>query len=542
MSGVGKGISASSMAKILQFHNLKVTAVKIDPYVNVDAGTMNPTEHGEVFVLNDGYECDQDMGNYERFLDTSLTSKNYMTTGSVYLKVINKERSLGYKGKCVDVVPHVPLSIIEQIEEAGKNENADVVIIEIGGTLGEYQNILFLEAARILKNKNPDDVIYTLVSFLPTPNKIGEMKTKPTQYAVRTMQQTGLTPDIIIGRSTIAMDKKRKEKISFSCSIPKENIISAPDVSSIYDVPQIFLNEKLDQILLKKLNIQKTQKNETKIKEWNNFVKSSKKLKKEINIAIIGKYFNTGDFVLSDAYISIIEALKFSAYKNKVKVNLKWINSTVFEEKNYKKELNELKKYDGILIPGGFGKTGIEGKITAIKFIRENKIPFFGICYGLQLAAIEFARNVCGIKKATSYEIDPQSKHQIVTILPEQKKLLEAGDYGGSMRLGAYPATIKKKTLAYKIYKDENISERHRHRYELNDEYLEILQEKGLIISAFSAREKLPEIIELPTQVHPFFIATQFHPEMQARPLNTHPIFDAFIKASKKQVKYNQEK
>ncbi len=322
MSGVGKGVAASSIAKILQFHNLKTTAVKIDPYVNVDAGTMNPTEHGEVFVLDDGYECDQDMGNYERFLNTSLTRDSYMTTGSIYQKVIADERALKYKGKCVDVVPHVPLAVIEQIKAAGKKELADVVLIEIGGTLGEYQNILFLEAARILQNQEPKNVISVLVSFLPTPRKIGEMKTKPTQYAVRTMGQTGLSPDILIGRSEIPMDKKRKEKLAFSCSMKKEEIISAPDIDSIYDVPNNFLKENLDKIILKKLGFTKTKKNNLKIKEWEQFVKKTKNGKKKIKIAVVGKYFDTGDFVLSDAYISIIEALKFSAYQNNIKIEL----------------------------------------------------------------------------------------------------------------------------------------------------------------------------------------------------------------------------
>lgn len=534
MSGVGKGVAASSIAKILQFNGLKVTAVKIDPYVNVDAGTMNPTEHGEVFVLDDGHECDQDMGNYERFLNTSLSRDSYMTTGSVYLKVINKERSLGYKGKCVDVVPHVPFSIIEQIEKAGKKEEADVVLVEIGGTLGEYQNVLFLEAARMMKNKYPEDIMSILVSFLPIPTKIGEMKTKPTQYAVRTMQQTGLTPDVIIGRAVVAMDEKRKEKIAFSCSIKRECVISAPDIDSIYDVPQNFLKEKLDKIIIKKLNIEKTRTNYKKIEEWEKFVKSSKNGKKEVNIAVIGKYFDTGDFILSDAYISVIEALKFSAYKNNVKVKINWINSKNFENKNYIKELEKLKKYNGVLIPGGFGKTGIEGKIKVIEFIRKNKIPFFGICYGMQLAVIEFARNVCGIKDATSYEIDSESKSQIITILSEQKKLLEAGNFGGSMRLGAYLATLKENSLAHKLYNKLEISERHRHRYELNKKFINFLEDKGLIISGWSINNKLPEIIELEKKIHPFFIGVQFHPEMKARPLNSHPIFDGFIYACKK--------
>lgn len=537
MSGVGKGVAASSMAKILQFSGLVTTAVKIDPYVNVDAGTMNPTEHGEVFVLDDGHECDQDMGNYERFIGTSLTKDSYMTTGSIYQKVISDERALKYKGKCVDVVPHVPLAVIEQIKNAGKKEKADVVIIEIGGTLGEYQNILFLEAARILRNQESKNVLMVLVSYLPAPHKIGEMKTKPTQYAVKTMQQTGLTPDVIIGRSEHAMDAKRKEKIAFSCGIEKEGIISAPDIDSIYDVPEVFLNEGLDKLILKKLDIKNTKKNSQKIEEWSNFVKSSKNGKTKVKIAVVGKYFSTGDFVLSDAYISIIESLKYSAYANHAGIELSWISSDTFEGKKEKESLKALKKYHGVLIPGGFGKTGIEGKINAIEYIRKNNIPFFGICYGMQLASIEYARNVSGIKNATSYEVNPNGKDKVVDILPEQKEMLKRGEYGGSMRLGARDAILKKGSLAVKLYKTENISERHRHRYELSENYVEILESNGLIISGRSKDGKLPEIIELDKKVHPFYIAVQFHPEMKSRPLDPHPLFNGFIKAAKDRLK-----
>ena len=534
MSGVGKGISASSIAKILQFNNQKVTSIKIDPYVNVDAGTMNPTEHGEVFVLDDGYECDQDMGNYERFLNKSLSKDSYMTTGSIYLKVIQKERSLEYQGKCVDVVPDIPLEIISQIKKAAKKEKADIVIIEIGGTLGEYQNILFIEALRILKIQEPENVISILVSYLPTPNKIGEMKTKPTQNAIKTMRETGTNPDFIIGRSEFAIDKKRKGKLAFYSGLKEEDIISAIDVDSIYDVPENFLNQKLDKLILKKLNIKNFKENKKEITKWKDFIKNKNNPKNSVKIAVIGKYFSTGDYVLSDAYISIIEALKFSGIKEKISVKLDWIDSRDFEHKNYKEELNKLLNYDGILIPGGFGKTGIEGKIKAIEFIRKNKIPFFGICYGMQLASIEYARNVCNIKNATSYEIDSESKFKVIDVLPEQLKLLKNGNFGGSMRLGAYDAVINKNTLAYSIYKKQNISERHRHRYELSSKYIPILEKNGLIVSAFSKEKKLPEIIELPKDIHPFFIATQFHPEMKARPLNPHPIFTAFVKASLK--------
>ena len=538
MSGVGKGITASSIGKILQFHGLNVSAVKIDPYVNVDAGTMNPTEHGETFVLEDGYETDQDMGNYERFLNKSLSRTSYMTTGSIYLKVIQDERALKYKGKTVDVVPDIPLSVIKQIEEAGKKEKSDVVIVEIGGTLGEYQNILFIEAFRMMKMKKPNDVISVLVSYLPIPSKLGEMKSKPTQNAVKTMRETGgFSPDIIVGRSEKEIDEKRKEKIAFYSNLEKEAIISAPDVDSIYSVPDILLEQNLDKILLKKLKIKNKNKNQKEIKKWKNFLADKKKAensKQELKIAVVGKYFDSGEYVLSDAYISVIEALKFASYKNHTRIKLDWINSKKFEEKNGKEKLKELKKYDGVVIPGGFGTTGIEGKISVIEFVRKNKIPFLGLCYGMQLASIEFARNVVGIKDATSYEINPKAKNRVLDLMPEQREKVKRGDFGASMRLGAYPAKIKKGSLAWKIYQREEISERHRHRYELNPEFASLLEGKGLIISGKSPDGKLAEIVELNQKEHPFFLATQFHPELQARPLTSHPVFDEFIKSIKK--------
>lgn len=534
MSSVGKGITASSIGKILQFHGLNVSAVKIDPYVNVDAGTMHPTEHGETFVLDDGYETDQDMGNYERFLGKSLTRDSYMTTGSVYYKVIQKERALGYGGKCVDVVPWVPLAVIEQIESAAKKEQADVMIVEIGGTLGEYQNILFLEAARMMKIKNPKDIAFVMVSYLPVPPRVGEMKTKPTQFAVRTMLETGLMPDFIVGRSEMDMDEKRKEKLAFSCMIDPRDIISAPDLDSVYDVPNKFLEEGFDKRILEKLgvNLKKFKRNESAINDWKKFVQSSKNSKKKVKIAVVGKYFSTGKFVLSDAYVSVIEALKYSAYSLGAKAELTWVDSRQFEENP--KSVSTLKQYDGVLVPGGFGSTGIEGKIHAIKYVRENKIPYFGICYGMQLASVEFARHVCGIKDATSYEINKKAKNQVVTFLPEQKAKLDAGNFGGSMRLGGYDTILKKWSLAESMYGWQKIRERHRHRYEINNDYKEVLEKKGLIVSGTSPDGTLAEIMELDRKLHPFFIGVQYHPEFLAHPLTPHPVFTGFIKASLK--------
>ena len=534
MSSVGKGITASSIGKILQFHGLNVSAVKIDPYVNVDAGTMHPTEHGETFVLDDGYETDQDMGNYERFLGRSLTRDSYMTTGSVYYKVIQKERSLGYGGKCVDVVPWVPLAVIEQIEQAAKKEDADVVIVEIGGTLWEYQNILFLEAARMMKIKKPKDIAFVMVSYLPVPPRVGEMKTKPTQFAVRTMLETGLMPDFIVGRSEMDMDAKRKEKLAFSCMIDARDIISAPDMDSVYDVPNKFLDEGFDKRIIEKLglSLNKFKRNTQAVEDWEKFTNASKISKKKVKIAIVGKYFSTGKFVLSDAYVSVIEALKYSAYSLWAKAELSWVDSRQFEDDP--KSVKMLSEFDGVLVPGGFGSTGIEGKITAIKYVREHKIPYFGICYGMQLASVEFARNVCGIMWATSYEIDKKSKDQVVTFLPEQKAKLDAGNFGGSMRLWGYDSILKKWSLAFSLYGREKIRERHRHRYEINNAYKEVLEKKGFHISGTSPNGELVEVMELDKKLHPFFIGVQYHPEFLAHPLTPHPIFTGFIKASLK--------
>ena len=529
ISGVGKGVTTSSIGKILQSHGYRVTAMKIDPYVNVDAGTMNPTEHGEVFVLKDGDETDQDMGNYERFLGTSLSRDNYMTTGRVYLSVIEKERALAYKGKCVQVVPHIPYEVIDRINSAVDKANAEIVVIEVGGTVGEYENILFLETARMLKIKNPDDVLFAIVSYLPTPSKVGEMKTKPTQHAVRALNSTGIQPDFIIARSDVALDAKRKEKLALFCNMLPDGVISAPDVDSIYDIPGNFEKDKLGEKILKRLKL-KSRGINAGWKEWEAFARKASKVTDEVRIAVVGKYFDTGDYVLADSYLSIIEALKYSAIAQGKKAKLVWLSASTFEGKNA--PLSELIGFDGILVPGGFGSRGVEGKLNVIRFAREHKIPYFGICYGMQLAVIEYARNVLGFKDATSREIDPKSKHLIIDIMEGQKENMEKGNMGGSMRLGAYGAVLEKGSIARNAYGEDKIVERHRHRFEVNPEYVSQLEAKGLVFSGKSPDGKLMEIAELPTSVHPFFLGTQFHPEFEARPLSPHPIFNAFIKAA----------
>jgi len=524
MSGIGKGVAAASIGRILKAKGYKVTAIKIDPYINVDAGTMNPVEHGEVFVTEDGEECDQDVGNYERFLNENIYGRNYITTGKVYQKVINKERNLEYEGRCVEVVPDIPNEVISIIKKAGKKTNADFVLIEVGGTVGEYQNMLFLEAARMMKLENPKSVLFVFVTFLPIPKMIGEMKTKPTQHAVRTLNEAGIQPDLILARARVPLDYPRKKKISTFCNIAEEDIISAPDIKSIYEIPLNFEKENLGNRILRKFNI-KSRKNG--LEDWKSFVKKINSSKKVLKIGIVGKYFKTGEFTLMDSYISVIEAIKHSCYHLKRIPEITWLSSEKYEKNA--SSVKELSKYDGIIIPGGFGNRGVEGKLKAIKYCRERKIPFLGLCLGLQLAVIEFARNECGIKDACSVEIKKRCKEPVIDVMPDQKALIKEKRYGGTMRLGAYDCQLAKGTISHKAYKKENISERHRHRYEVNNDYLEKLKKKGLIIAGINPQRNLVEIIEL--KDHPFFVATQFHPEFKSRPLDPHPLFYSFIKS-----------
>jgi len=520
MSGVGKGVATASIGKILQAKGFRITAVKIDPYVNVDAGTMNPTEHGEVFVLDDGWECDQDLGNYERFLDKNFSQANCLTTGKVYLSVINKERALSYGGKCVEVVPHIPLQIIEDINAAAKKDKAEIVLVEIGGTVGEYQNILFLEAIRFLKLKHPKNVVTILVSYLPLRNNDNELKTKPTQYAVRTLNSTGIQPDIVLARASVPLDQKRKEKIAINCNLEVEDVISAPDVNDVYEVPLELEKAHISKRILAKFGLRARKKD---LKEWSALVRKIKRLKKTVRIGIVGKYFGTGNFILTDSYLSVIESVKHAAYEMGYKPKIDWIDAG---------HQGSLSKYHGIIVPGGFGGRDIEGKIKAIKYAREKKIPFLGLCYGMQLATIEFARNVVGMRGANSTEIDKKTKYPVIDVMPEQVEKLKKASYGGTMRLGTYLAVLREGTIARKAYGVSRISERHRHRYEVNPEYIERLTKKGLVFSGKSPNGILMEIAELPQNKHPFFLGTQFHPELKSRPLSPHPLFREFIKAA----------
>ncbi len=541
MSGVGKGVATSSIGKILQNYGYKVTAIKIDPYINVDAGTMNPLEHGEIFVTEDGLESDQDLGNYERFLDMDMYRFNYMTTGAVYESVIHKERNLEYGGKCVEVVPHIPEEVISRIESAGKKTKADFALIEIGGTVGEYQNLLFLEAARMMKLNDPSKVMFVMVSYLPIPDKIGEMKTKPTQYAARTLNTAGIQPDFIIARAREALDEPRKKKIAVFCNIKQSDVISAPDIETIYEAPVNFEKQGLAEKIIKKFEsfqngggaVKKwPAKNKKAVTQWNNLVRKIKRLsgtsnKRIVNIGIVGKYFTTGKFMLADSYISVIEAIKHAAWHNGYWPNIEWIDSEQYE-KNHNK-IKELRKYDGIVVPGGFGSRGIEGKIRTISFARKEKIPYLGLCYGMQLAVIEAARNLARLKGANSTEINPNNPHPVIDISEDQKTNIKNQRYGGSMRLGAYPCELKKESISKRAYGDKTVLERHRHRYEFNNEFREKLERVGLVATGINRERNLVEIVELKS--HPFFVGVQFHPEFKSRPLEPHPLFKEFIKS-----------
>lgn len=528
MSGVGKGIASSSIGKILQSKGFKINPIKVDPYLNVDAGNMNPTEHGEVFVLDSGLETDQDMGNYERFLEMDLSNDDYMTSGMIYKHVIDKERNLGYRGKCVEAIPHITEEIVRRWKKSSDHHESDISLIEIGGTIGDYQNILFIEAARTLKIKHPQDVMFIMVSYLPVPGSLGEMKTRPTQNAVRQLNSYGVQPDVIIARGSHPLDAKRKEKIAFSCALMPENVISAPDIKSIYDVPLNFEKDKISTIIMKTLHM-RTKAHNGELHDWKKFVQKKAKAKRKLKVAVVGKYFDTGDFVLSDAYVSVIEAIKFSSYWKDSDIELSWLNSKDYETDT--KKVTELKHYDGVIVPGGFGESGVEGVLLAIEYVRKNKIPYLGLCYGMQLAVVEFCRNVIGWKDANTAEINTRSSHVVIDIMPEQKDNLEKGNYGATMRLGAYPALLRYGSIAREAYGDSQVSERHRHRYEVSPQYIEEIEKAGLIFSGTSPDGRLMEFAELPRDIHPFFVGTQAHPEFKARPMHPHPLFNAFVEA-----------
>ncbi len=545
ISGVGKGVTTSSIAALLQSRGYIVAPVKCDAYLNVDAGTIRPQEHGEVFVTDDGMETDQDLGNYERFLNIDLSKANYVTNGQLFQTIIQKERNFEYDGEDVEVALHVPEEIINRLEQAARALKADFVICEIGGTVGEYQNILFIEANRIMKYRDGRETAHVHVGYLPTPPSIGEMKSKPTQNSVKQLISSGIQPDFLVARAEGQLDDRRKETLAWTTNIPVEHIIAAPNVDTIYRVPSNFDKEGFTDQLLEHFDMPNKKRD---LRKWNNFVTKITRVQhsnKTVKVAVVGKYFDTGDFKLSDVYVSVIEALKHGGWANNTNVKLEWISSNTIEKQGAKKILTG---YDGICVPGGFGSRGVEGIIQAIEFARKQKVPYLGLCYGMQLATIEFARNVVRLKTAHTTEVDPKTRHAVIHIMPEQEKLLLAREYGATMRLGAWDCVLEKGTKTERAYakagwvnpdgrgKNKNtISERHRHRYEFNNEYRERLEAKGLIVSGTTPDGQLVEIIEL--KDHPFFVGTQFHPEFKSRPLDPHPLFVEFVRAILKQQK-----
>lgn len=521
ISGLGKGITAASIAAILKGKGYKISPVKVDMYLNMDAGTIRPQEHGEVFVADDGIETDQDLGHYERFLDTNLSRVNYITTGQVYSEVLRKERAFEYDGEDVEAIPHITDEIIRRFKQAGRD--ADIVIIELGGTVGEYQNGIFFEASRLMKLRHPGDVLQIHVAYLPIPGNLGEMKSKPVQQSVRLLNSLGIEPDFVVARAERPVDDKRKERIALFCNVSKDDVISNPDMKSIYEVPLVLQQQQFGEKILEKLKLPVGKKD---LEPWRKLVHTMKTVKKEVNIAVVGKYFSTGDYNLADVYVSIIEALKAAAWYNKAKPVLHWIDS----EKIEKSGTEVLEGMDGIVITPGFGKRGIEGMITAITYARENQVPYLGLCYGMQMATIEFARNVLKLKNANTAEVDDDTPHPVIHIMPEQERKLLKRDYGASMRLGAWDCVLKPGSIAEKAYGTRKISERHRHRYEFNNKYRKQFEAAGMIFSGTSPDGRLVEIIELAD--HPFFVGVQFHPEFKSRPLNPGPLFREFIKAS----------
>ena len=523
-------------------------------YLNIDAGTMNPIEHGEVFVTHDGLETDQDLGHYERFLDETLLRENYLTSGQVYKLVLDKERALFYDGACVQPYHHIPPEIMKRFFEAGKKHNADIVIVELGGTVGEYEGLLFFEASRRLRLKYPKDVCFVHVGYLPAPPSIGELKSKPIQQSISQLHSLGIQPDFVVCRAEKDVDLKRKEKIALSSGVPLENIISNPDVKNIYEIPLLFHKQKLDKKIVKQLGLKRKTLAFQILKNWKNVV--TKKAKKEVEIGIVGKYQKTGDYLLSDSYVCVVESLKHAGFKLGLKPNIKWIDSSSLEKMDKEEFARSLSSLDGMIVPQGWGSRGVEGKIKAASFAREKKLPYLGLCFGMQMAVIEFARNVLNFNDANSEEVNPNTPYPVIHIMPNQKKYLAEKQYGGTIRLGAWPCLINPKTKleqSYQKYGSDRkspwfypnplqkklsmvgnnrllIYERHRHRYEFNLNYRKKFEKAGLVVSGISPDGKLVEAIEI--KDHPFFAGVQFHPEYLRRPLYPHPLFVSFLEAA----------
>lgn len=549
ISGIGKGVTAASIGFILKSYGYSISMVKADPYLNVDAGTMNPLEHGETFVLEDGFETDMDIGTYERFTGEHFGRMNSMTAGAIFDKVIKNERSLAYDGKWVSMDFHVPQTIIDWLESVATEKKSDIVIVEIGGTVGEIGNQLFLEANRMMKVRNPNDVMHIHVSYLPVPESLGEMKSKPVQISTKLLNMSGINPDMIIARSEKDMDDIRIEKLSLYCTVAKEGIIPAPNVGNIYQIPLNFEKRNVGKVICNKLHLEPKQTE--LITQWVEKYAAIEKLEregKELHIGIVGKYYKSGNYYLKDSYVSVIEAINHACWQLGVKPVIQWIVSDDLEKDEVRQK--ELLSLDGIIVPQGWGNRGAEGKITAIKIARENKIPYLGLCYGMQMATIEFARHVAGMAQANSEEVLPESNELVIHLMESQRQNLANKTFGGTIRLGAYPCAVKPGSLLEKMYttygndllscsvgKECTVAERHRHRFEFNNDFRAKLEKSGLVVCGTSPDNQLVEAIELPQSMHPYFMGTQYHPELKTQFLKPHPLFMGFIEACRKYKK-----
>ena len=527
VSSLGKGITAASLGRLLKSRGYRVTIQKFDPYINIDPGTMSPYQHGEVFVTDDGAETDLDLGHYERFIDINLSKNSNTTTGKIYQSVINKERRGDYLGGTVQVIPHITNEIKERVFRVGQQDNADFVITEIGGTVGDIESLPFLEAIRqVKKDVGKNDVLYIHVTLVPYISAAGELKTKPTQHSVKELRSIGISPDILVCRSEKPISKEMREKMAMFCDVDPDAVIQNLTARSIYEVPMLMEEQGLDTIVLRKLEMEDKPKD---MQGWHDMVaRILKKYNKKVTIAVVGKYV-----ALQDAYISITESLRHAAVANETELDIHWVNAEEIEADDTDMD-KIMAGVDGILVPGGFGNRGIEGKIKAIQYAREHKIPFFGICLGMQCAVIEFARHVCGMADANSSEFNPNSAHPVIDLMPEQ---IDVEDLGGTMRLGLYPCKVYPDTLTSKAYNAELIYERHRHRYEFNNAFREEIVGKGLVLGGTLPNGRLVEIVELPESEHPWFLGAQFHPEFKSRPTNPHPLFREFVGAA---VKHHQ--
>ncbi len=531
ISGIGKGLTSASVALLLKSSGYTVTPIKCENYLNIDAGTINPIEHGDPFLCEDGTEADMDLGSYEKILGVNMGKDNFMTVGQIYKTVIDRERRFEYHGEDVEAIPHITNEIIHRIQSAGKKHNADIVLVELGGTAGEYQNVFYYEASRILTLKHPGDVVHIHVSYVPRPSHLGEPKTKPTQLSVRTLNSMGIQPDFIIARSEQVLDQRRKDRFALFCNMQPEDIISNPDVKHVYEIPLILSKQNIEKRIMEKLGLKVKKPNLT---QWENLVKTIKApKKKKVQIAIVGKYFGTGNYQLKDAYAALFDAIDHAAWHAGTEIELKIISA----EKIEKDGIEIVGSPDGIIVPIGWGDRGAEGMIQAASYARKNKIPYLGLCYGMQLAAVAFARDVLGMKDANTTENYPNTKNPVIHIIENQKSLIAKRAYGGTMRLGGWEEKIKIGTLAYSIYKKDSVVIRHRHRYEFNNAFTEMFEKNGMIISGRSKSENLVEVIELDQNQHPFYIGTQGHPEYSSKPLEPHPIFNAFVEACFKHKK-----